>query len=77
MVELSYIEWEITPIVWTPFTQLKPKIGRKYLLSNFINLNSKPKCKLEPMIKIKDIIIKLEVFQYEIILDINMDYKII
>ena len=57
------------------FAQTKPKIRRLLLIGGFRSLNSQAKHKPHPMLKIKAVIIKLEVFSYAMSLDLNMGYS--
>ena len=54
--------------------QPKPKTNRVRFLGEFWNLSSKLKCKPDPMPKIREMLLNLEVFQYAKSLDLNMGY---
>ena len=56
------------------FAQYKPKTNRLGFLSEFINLNKQLKLKPYPMPYINKIVFKLEAFNYDRLLDLNMGY---
>ena len=61
---------------WGPpsFEQPKPKSNRVLFLSEFRNLNKKLRRKPYPMLKINEMLLKLEGFQYSASLDLNTGY---
>ena len=56
------------------FAQPKPKYSCVHFISVFRNLDKQLKRKPYLMTKINEILLKLEVFQYDISLDLNMGY---
>ena len=56
------------------FTQPKPKSNRVRFLSDFRNINKELQRKPYPMPKINEMLLKLEYFQYDTSLDLNMGY---
>ena len=56
------------------FAQPKTKTNWVCLLSDFINLNRRIKCKPYTMPKINEILLKLKSFQYATPLDLNTGY---
>ena len=53
-------------------SQLKPKTNCVQFLSDFRNLNRQINCKPYKMPKISELLLKLEVFKYDMSLDLNM-----
>ena len=56
------------------FSQPKPKSNQVRFLSDFRNLNKQLKRKTYTMPKINQMLLKLEGFQYDTSLDLNMGY---
>ena len=56
------------------FAQTKAKTNQIILLSDFWNLNRQLKNKPYPVPKMREILLNLEVFQYDTSLVLNMDY---
>ena len=56
------------------FAQPKTKTNRLRFLSDYRNLNKQLKPKLYPMLKINEILLKLESFKYSTQTDLNMGY---
>ena len=56
------------------FTQPKPKRNRVSFLKYFINLNKQLNCKLHPMPKINEMLLKFEGFYYATSINLNMGY---
>ena len=56
------------------FAQPKPKTNQLCFLNEFIYLNNQLKRKPHPMPNINEILLKLEGFQYDTSLDLNMGY---
>ena len=56
------------------FSQTKTKTNSVILLSDFRNLNMQLKLKPYPIPKIREMLLKIEVFQYDTSLELNMGY---
>ena len=56
------------------FSQNRPKMNQVCFLSDFRHLNKQLKCKLYPMTKINEILLKVEGLRCSVSLNVNMVY---
>ena len=75
LVILGMLE-EVNDSEWgaPSFYQHKTKSNHVKFLSDFWNLNRQLKRKLYPIPKIREILLKLEIFKYATSLELNMGY---